>query len=97
MQEKRGYRKLAAWMSPRREAAIFRKFNDLNVLRLLSMQAELIDLESQYNDACDDDDRSSDPDRSFYTRSFKQLNSSENPQKKLFDDIKIKVRDYSKA
>jgi len=84
-------------MSPRREAAFPRKFNDLNVLRLLGMQAELIDLEAQYNDTSGDDGKSSDPDRSFYTRSFKQLNSLETPHKKLFDDIRIKAGDYSKS
>ena len=43
----RGYPRLAALMGSYQETAIFRRFGKLNMLNLLSLQAELTDLEVQ--------------------------------------------------
>jgi hypothetical protein len=97
MAEKKGYRKLAAFMGPNRELAIFRKFNSLNMLRIMSLQAELIELEHQYHQACNEDDAAEEnSDRGLYTRSFHHLFSSSNPQKSLLEKINTKVNEYSK-
>jgi hypothetical protein len=97
MAEKKGYRKLAAFMGPNRELAIFRKFNSLNMLRNMSLQAELVDLEVQYHQACDEDDAAEEgDDRALYTRSFKHLSRSSNPQRTLVEKINKKVNEYSK-
>ena len=42
----KGYPRLAALMSNEKEVAIFRRFDDLNILSLLALQAEIIDLEN---------------------------------------------------
>jgi hypothetical protein len=97
MAEMKGYRSLAAFMGPNRELAIFRKFTSLNMLRTMSLQAELIDLEHQYHKACDEDDAADEnSDRALYTRSFKHLSISPNPQWTLVEKINAKVNEYCK-
>jgi len=95
----RGYRKLATLIGSSRELATFRRFDDLNMLRIMRLQSELIDLEDQYNDACNEDDASDDPLRNNYTRSFRDLfdpqHATGNPQRQLFLEINDKLDEYS--
>lgn len=52
----KGYQKLANLMGSHQEIAIFRGFGALTMLNLLSLQAELIDIEVQLRETCRDDD-----------------------------------------
>ncbi|KAF8856779.1 hypothetical protein BDZ45DRAFT_803912 [Acephala macrosclerotiorum] len=96
----RGYRKLAALMGASRELAIFRRFDSLNMLKIMSLQAELIELEDHYKQACnEDDDRSAHHDRQWYTRSFKALLDDTTPsrQRENFLKIRKKLTEYNEA
>jgi hypothetical protein len=48
----RGYPRLAALMSEEKDVAIFRRFDDLNFLNLLALQAEIVDLEKDFRREC---------------------------------------------
>ena len=52
----RGYHKLASLMSVDSESAIFRRFTILNMLVLMSPQADLMDLEDAFEQTCLEDD-----------------------------------------
>ena len=66
-------------MGPRPEAAIFRRFGSLTAINLLSLQAELIDLEVQLRDTWKEDDESPDPDVQLYSVDFWTLHRSKSP------------------
>lgn len=54
---KNGYRELAFEMAKKEsDLAIFRRFGELNMLNLLSLQAELIELQGRYKRICEIDD-----------------------------------------
>jgi len=44
----RGYPRLADLMGKEKDIAIFRRFDDLNILSLLSLQAEIVQLEKEF-------------------------------------------------
>ena len=100
-----GYRLVAICMSYfRSRMAIFRKFGDLNMLNLLSLQAELMDLHDDYQTVAESDDRLSEMDpASDYPYSFAHLRQSLHEQdnyrihqwKKLLE-IREKLKEYSK-
>jgi hypothetical protein len=75
--EKRGYHKLALLMDEQNETAIFRRFGKLNLLNLMALQAELVELEDDFNTSWDDDETSTDPDRKQLAVSFKALRKSQ--------------------
>lgn len=54
--QKRGYHKLASFMASENESAIFRRFTRLNLLNLMSLQAELMELEEDLDIAWDHDE-----------------------------------------
>ncbi|KAF3004794.1 hypothetical protein E8E13_002928 [Curvularia kusanoi] len=56
----KGYHRLADLMAKYTEAAIFRRFNDLNMMSLLSLQAELVDMQAQLREMWAEDDESHD-------------------------------------
>ena len=58
VQRKRGYRRLAEYMAWDRATAIFPRFQVANLQNLLLMQAEISELEEQFNDAVNADDNS---------------------------------------
>ena len=47
---------MALMMGKSNELAIFRRFNDLNMLSLLSLQGEILDLRQEFHDICEDDE-----------------------------------------
>lgn len=71
-----GYAKLARHMSNHPENAIFRRFNDLNLLNLLRLQAELHVLEHQLKNVRTEDARSTDPIRREYVNDFRLMRDS---------------------
>lgn len=94
--EPRGYHRLANLMGHYPEAAIFRRFNSLNMLNLLSLQAELVDLQIQFGDMCAEDDESTDVDEKEFSTYFRKMrNSADSLQYETLLDIRRKLNDYS--
>lgn len=99
--KQRGYPKLASLMGHHTETAIFRRFGQLNMLNLLSLQAELTDLELQLQYIRQEDQASDDPLRMLHTIDFWELR----PSRKAGDDlqwqtllnIRRKLQEYSTA
>lgn len=95
-----GYHKLAVLMGTLcDEAAIFRRFGALNMVNLLSLQAELVALQVDFQDICHEDDHSNDPTDRLFSSCFRTLRNSngavndEQWQKLLV--IRRKLSEYS--
>ncbi|KAL2419981.1 hypothetical protein ABEF95_009818 [Exophiala dermatitidis] len=82
----KGYPKVARLMEQFPDAAIFRKFTALAAFQLMSLQAELLDLEDQLWQTCKDDDASQDENVRKRTRQFFTLHNSRAP-----DDDQLKL------
>jgi hypothetical protein len=95
----RGYRRLATFMAEVDDVVIFRKFQKLNILNLLRLQAELAALELSYEAACDSDDNSTNIKEQGFTQSFYELrehgNISPGSQLELLDRINETLAKYS--
>jgi len=95
-EEPRGYHRLADLMGHYPEAAIFRRFSSLNMLNLLSLQAELIDLQVQFRDIwAEDEDSPDDTEKAFSTYFHKLRNSEDSHQLMMLLDIRKKLYEYS--
>ena len=100
-QSSKGYHRLAAMMGPYQETGIFRRFGPLNMINLLSLQAELIELNATFRNISAEDDGSSDANEKNFSSSFRALRESEGSpdfdhyQKLL--EIRGKLREYSMA
>lgn len=97
--KERGYRKLATFMTEVDDVVIFRRFQKLNMLNLLRLQAELAGLELSYEAACDKDDNSRNPQERGFTQSFYELREfgqiSPGSQLELLDRINDTLHKYS--
>lgn len=60
-----------------RNLAIFRRFDDISVLRLLSLQAEILELRAQFDFQCKKNDISPNTKKQEYSRSFAALRLGE--------------------
>jgi hypothetical protein len=90
-----GYHRLAHVMGRSGELAIFRKFNDLNMLSLMSLQAELVDLRDDfYAIAADDEKRGLVFDRNFAAL-FASKHEANNFQFEKLAIIRDKTKEYS--
>ncbi|EEU34028.1 uncharacterized protein NECHADRAFT_85466 [Fusarium vanettenii 77-13-4] len=89
-----GYQKLAALMGRTNDLGVFRKFTRLNMLSLLSLQAELVELEADYGDICEDDVQGGEK----FHLSFQELrNSREKPnsfQYEKLQEIRARLGEY---
>jgi hypothetical protein len=96
-----GYHKLARLMGQATNVAIFRRFGLLNMLRLLSLQAELIELQQQFRIQCHIDEISQDPSRQCLSKWFEKLRESEGTDHQeqyiLLSNISEKLEKYSKC
>jgi hypothetical protein len=96
-----GYPKLACHMGTYPECSIYRRFASLNSQNLLYFQAELIHLEHKLRrlEACDA--KSSDGDRSSYSRDWYWLNNSAvkggSGQLDTVLAIRSKLKEYSQS
>ncbi|THC88902.1 hypothetical protein EYZ11_011646 [Aspergillus tanneri] len=83
------------------DMAIFRTFRELNMLNLLSLQAELTELHIQFQDICHEDDTSSDPSDQVYSSYFHSLrgsrNTPNNEQLEMLLRIRQKLREDNEA
>lgn len=94
--EEPGYHTLASLMGRDGEYAIFRKFSSLNMLNLLSMQAELLHLEEDYKRIVFRHEKGLDGVE--LVASFRSLHQAEDSeQKRVLDKIRIKLDEYSKC
>ena len=84
-------------MGLKSECAIFRRFAALDMLRLMRLQAELIDLETQFWDTCKEDDMSADSESNLFSTDFwilRNAKAQSPPQRELLDCIEEKIRKY---
>ncbi|KAH0000756.1 hypothetical protein KCU78_g15219, partial [Aureobasidium melanogenum] len=96
--EPQGYHRLADLMGQYSETAIFRRFGVLNAITLLSLQAELIDLQVQFRDIWAEDDRSDDSDEQQFSTYFRKLRESgDSIQYEMLQEIRAKLREYNDA
>ncbi|KAL8849833.1 MAG: hypothetical protein Q9221_005171 [Calogaya cf. arnoldii] len=95
------YTKLASMMANHAEAAIFRRFDTLNLKSLLYMQAELVDLEDQLHDIESEDKKSGDPNKVQFSSSVKALRkptgTRENVQWMKYKEVQDKMHAYNDA
>ncbi|KAF4823574.1 hypothetical protein CGCSCA5_v001689 [Colletotrichum siamense] len=94
----KGYPRLASLMAKEKEVAIFRRFDHLNLLSLLSLQSELIQLEVELRIASRADDDSTHGqaiDTSHYTKNFKMLRESGASQYTLLERLRGRLREYN--
>ena len=93
-----GYHKLAALMAEDNSIAIFRCFDYINMLSLLSLQAEIIDLQGHFRYQCQLDDNSLDVDEKSYSQWFLKLQESQGSdadQYRMLKELRGKVKEYS--
>jgi hypothetical protein len=100
VEKQTGYPGLAKVMGPHPGMALFKRFAVLNARNLLYMQAELIDLELQFDILTSQDHTSSDPRRRAFAKEFLKLSEpldglqAQQWQKAL--EIREKLKEYSK-
>lgn len=93
----KGYPRLAQLMGTFSHTAIVRRFGTLNALNLLSLQAELIYLEQDYQSRVERDNLSDNIDISVLSEDFEALRESDGRQCKLLHTkIRPKLKEYSK-
>ena len=93
----KGYPKLSNLLGHYPEAAVFRRFGALGMINLLSLQAELISLETELRELWQEDDESSISDVRNYTSDFYRLRRSKAPnddQLKLLNESRQKLEQY---
>ena len=83
-------------MSDDKDIAIFRRFDDLNLLSLLSLQAEIIELRQSLRRTCLLDDTHGDEKETAYSSNFKLSRDNESEQYKIIETLRHKLKDYSK-
>lgn len=89
-----GYHTLASLMGRDGEYAIFRKFSSLNMLNLMTLQAELLELENKYKDTLYMDERN---EKGIpLATSFMALRKSNSRQKEVLGEIRKKLDEYSR-
>ena len=93
-----GYHRLADIMRREKGYAFFRQFSDLNLVNLLSLQAELIHLRKEFWDICHDDDTLENPTTREFSANFSALFNSigggtDDQLKKLLE-IRKKLEEY---
>lgn len=94
------YGRLAALMGNLPELAIFRKFHEINIQNLLTMQSELVHLEEEYKDICEEDANSECEITRSYQKDWKALQKSKGMggtlQKDAQSRLQVKLAAYSK-
>ncbi len=93
----RGYPRLAALMGKEKDVAIFRRFDDLNMLCLLSLQAEIVQLETEFKIECIADDTSGLRPALEYSGNFKLARNNTSAQHTKLKTIRELIREYSEC
>jgi hypothetical protein len=87
-----GYHKLATFMGASRRMSIFRRFGHLTMLNLLTLQAELLNLEAEYREAHLENNK--DDNTKIFSTSVDKLSSSDDIQWDIALDIRKKLNEY---
>ncbi|KAF4343572.1 hypothetical protein FBEOM_2481 [Fusarium beomiforme] len=101
-----GYARLARFMAKDKKEAIFRRFEDLNFLSLLSLQAEIVELEAELRQVMQADDEAegtttlTDEGNKTYMRSdlsknFKLSRDAHSQQYQILQVIRGKLKEYT--
>lgn len=90
----RGYHRLAHLMGNFSETAIFRRFSTLNMVNLLTLQAELLDLETQLHDIWSEDGER-DIEKNYAVNLFAMIRSPNSMQAQMATIIRDKLKEYS--
>ena len=93
-----GYHKLATLMTRDESIAIFRRFDFVNMLSLLSLQAEIQEMQEEFRAQCQRDKISGDLEKQMYSRWFQQLREAEkggSAQYQKLRDLRERVKEYS--
>lgn len=81
------------------ELAIFRKFHRISIQNLLSLQSELVLLEKEYDEICEEDAASECPITRSYQKDWDALKASKGKggtlQKEMQSQLQIKLAAYS--
>lgn len=94
-----GYHRLATLMTRDQSIAIFRRFDFANILGLLSLQAEIIELQEDFRVQCYRDKMSGNQDREMYSSWFQKLREADQGKADQYLKLKSlreKVKDYSR-
>lgn len=75
-------------------AAIFERFQSVNILNLLGLQAEIAQLEDKLIKATAADEADQ-PDRKQYQYDWSALQDSNSPQRQLIMDLRKALNEYS--
>lgn len=96
-----GYPALAWLMGSKPDQAIFRTFNELTILNLLRLQAELQDMERQLQVTRQEDITSGDADREAYAKDFRTMrDNKDDGDSEQYDqlvEIGKKLQEYRTA
>ncbi len=92
-----GYPRLAGIMTRDKSTAIFRRFDDLTLLNLLSLQAEIVDLQKHFRLQCELDDNSKVGNEKEYSQYFLKLHNSDGDQLRKLREIGEKIQKYSES
>lgn len=93
----RGYYRLGTLMSKDRSAAIFHRFDDITALQLLSLQSELFELRSLFEELSrQDDTNTADPEKAALSTSFHKLReNSKGTRYQMLMDMRTKLVEYN--
>ena len=92
----RGYHKLSTIMSQDKDIAVFRRFDDLNLLCLLSLQAEILVLRQSLRRNCLLDDTHGQENEKEYSGNFKMSRDDNSEQHKNIEALRRTLKEYSK-
>lgn len=82
-------------MGKERNVAIFRRFDDLSILCLLSLQAEIVQLEKEFKIECSADDANGQYPASEYSSNFLLARKNSSEQHTKLKAIRDLIREYS--
>lgn len=98
MSDQDGYHRLATLMTKDQRIAIFRRFDFVNLLGLLSLQAEIAELEADFRYQARADKTSRDPEEEMFSEWFQLLRKAQNGQSAQYEKLKTlrtKMKEYS--
>lgn len=76
------YHRLARIMCRERNLAIFRRFDEINLLQLMALQAEIVELQGRFEASCQEDDAAG----LMYSRSFHELRRTQQRDERIDPD-----------
>lgn len=103
--EPQRYHRLASIMEEDNNLAIFRRFDEINIIQLMALQAEIVELQYRFQLRCKQDNNEG----QIYSGSFhalrhsprvgedKQARNNGNDQLSLLNTLRSKIKEYSES